>query len=143
MPWDLNDYPASFKNFDPPLKKKAIDIANALLAEGYPDERAIPIAISQAKKWEAEASDQEKQAFKKQAPPKKSDHHSEKKINKDLLDNDVMVYFDADAWQVKTKGAKQASASFDTKQAAAKRAHEIAANKQSKVVLYKKDGSPE
>jgi uncharacterized protein YdaT len=143
MPWDLNDYPASFKNFDPLLKKKAIEIANALLAEGYPDDRAIPIAIAQAKKWESDASDKEKQAFKKEANPKKNDSHASKKINTDLLDNDVLVYFEDDAWQVKTKGAKRPSDSFDTKSEAKKRAHEIAANKESKVILYKKDGTQE
>jgi uncharacterized protein YdaT len=31
--------------------EKAIEIANALLAEGYEEGRAIRIAISQAKRW--------------------------------------------------------------------------------------------
>lgn len=44
MPWNMNDYPASMKNLDPLIRKKAIDIANALLDDGYPDDRAIPIA---------------------------------------------------------------------------------------------------
>ena len=51
MPWNEKDYPESFKNFDPPLRKKAIEIANALLEEGYEEGRAIPIATSQAEKW--------------------------------------------------------------------------------------------
>ncbi|RYL91011.1 hypothetical protein EWI07_11105 [Sporolactobacillus sp. THM7-4] len=60
MPWTMKDYPASFKNFDPELKKKAIDIANRLLINGYPEGRAIPIAISQAKKWKQHASQEKK-----------------------------------------------------------------------------------
>ena len=48
MPWNMNDYPTSMKNLAPLIRKKAIDIGNALLADGYPDDRAIPIAISQA-----------------------------------------------------------------------------------------------
>ncbi|OJG87578.1 hypothetical protein RV15_GL001971 [Enterococcus silesiacus] len=100
MPWDLEDYPSSFKNFDPLLKKKAIEIANALVSEGYPDDRAIPIAISQSKKWLSEATDTEKAVFKKEADPKKTDKHSDKKINTDLLDNDVLVYYKENRWYV-------------------------------------------
>ena len=33
------------------LEKGQIDIANALLNDGYTDDRAIPIATSQAEKW--------------------------------------------------------------------------------------------
>lgn len=49
MPWNMKDFPASMKNLDKLTRKKAIDIANALLDEGYPDNRAIPIAIDQKK----------------------------------------------------------------------------------------------
>lgn len=36
----------------PPLvRMKAIEIANALLAEGYDEGRSIRIAIAQAKRW--------------------------------------------------------------------------------------------
>jgi uncharacterized protein YdaT len=33
------------------IREKAIEIANALLAEGYDEGRAIRIAIVQAKRW--------------------------------------------------------------------------------------------
>ena len=33
------------------VREKAIEIANALLAEGYEEGRAIRIAIAQAKRW--------------------------------------------------------------------------------------------
>ena len=56
MPWDLNDYPNSMKNMHPLVRKKAIDIANALEEEGYEDDRAIPIAQSQAQEWYDNAS---------------------------------------------------------------------------------------
>ncbi|NDJ84710.1 MAG: hypothetical protein GYB66_02385 [Chloroflexi bacterium] len=51
MPWTTEDYPASMKNLEEVIRNKAIEIANALLEEGYEEGRAISIAISQAKKW--------------------------------------------------------------------------------------------
>ena len=74
VPWNMRDYPQSLKNFDPLVKKKAIEIANALLAQGYSEQKAIPIATEQAKKWHHDASTKEKQAFDAAPDPKKSDH---------------------------------------------------------------------
>jgi uncharacterized protein YdaT len=142
MPWDKDDYPASFKNFEPLLRKKAIEVGNALLAEGYPEERAIPIAISQSKKWLEEASVSEKNAFSKENYPKKSDQHSGERINQDLLDNDVLVFYKEDKWFVQTKGAEKAAASFKTKEEAVTRAKEIAENKESMVITLKQGEQP-
>lgn len=138
MPWDMKDYPNSLKNFSPLLRKKTIQIANALLDEGYPDDKAIPIAISQAKKWYEEASDKEKKGYEKTANPKKTDKHDGKHINQDLLDNDVLVFFRNEKWNVKTKNASRVSVTFKTKLEAVKRAREMAENKGSKVIIYKK-----
>ena len=52
MPWTKKDYPSSMKNLKERVRNKAIEIANALLQEGYDEDRAIPIAISQAEKWD-------------------------------------------------------------------------------------------
>ncbi|WP_277630647.1 DUF2188 domain-containing protein [Atopococcus tabaci] len=140
MPWDMNDYPASMKNMDSLVRKKAIDIANALLEDGYDEDRAIPIAQSQAKEWHQDASDEEKRAFEKEAVPTKHDEH-ESSSNEDLIDNDVEVFFEEDVWKVQTKGAERPAQTFDKKTDAVKRAKEMAANKESKVIIYKKDGS--
>ncbi len=51
MPWSENDYPSSMKNLPKRVRNKAIEIANALLEEGYEEGRAIAIAISQAREW--------------------------------------------------------------------------------------------
>ncbi|WP_271001059.1 hypothetical protein [Listeria seeligeri] len=51
MPWTQNDYPDSWKNLKKTEREKAIEIGNALLKEGYPEERAIPIATSKAEEW--------------------------------------------------------------------------------------------
>ncbi|PQA56301.1 DUF2188 domain-containing protein [Siphonobacter curvatus] len=51
MPWTKTNYPDSLKNFMAPVRKKAIDIANALLADGRPEDSAIAIATEKAKEW--------------------------------------------------------------------------------------------
>jgi len=51
MPWNENYFPRSMVNLPPVVRDKAIEIANALLAEGYTEGRAIRIAIEQAKRW--------------------------------------------------------------------------------------------
>lgn len=139
MPWDMNDYPASMKNMDELVRKKAIDIGNALLDNGYSDDRAIPIAQQQAKEWYENASEKEKKEFEKENGPKKSDKH-EKSSNPDLLDNDVKVFYEDDEWKVQTVKAKRPDSTFDKKTDAVQRAEEIAENKDSNVIKYTKDG---
>lgn len=51
MPWNGQDYPDSFKNLDEPVREKAIEIANALVRDGYEDSRAIPIALDRAREY--------------------------------------------------------------------------------------------
>lgn len=140
MPWDMNDYPDSMKNLDPLVRKKAIDIANALEEEGYEDDRAIPIAQAQAGDWFDNASDEEKEAFKNEKDPSKEDKH-DSSANEDLIDNDVEVLFDEDVWKVQTVDAKRPDRTFEYKEDAVARAEDMARNKDSAVRIYKKDGS--
>ena len=53
MPWNANDYPVAMKHLPPHVRAKAIEIANALLAQGADEGRAIRIGIAQAKRWAA------------------------------------------------------------------------------------------
>ncbi len=53
MPWSLDAYPPSMAKLPPPVRGKAIEIANALLAEGMEEGQAIRIAIAQAWRWAA------------------------------------------------------------------------------------------
>lgn len=59
MPWTMDDYPQSWKNFDELERKKAIDIGNAMLKDGYKEGDVIPIATQQAEKWYKDASKEE------------------------------------------------------------------------------------
>jgi uncharacterized protein YdaT len=140
MPWNMKDYPASMKNLDPLVRKKAIDIANALLDDGYPDDRAIPIATSQAEKWYDDASAEEKKDFQKVKAPQKNDAHEHDKNAKKLMNADVEVKYEDDEWLVISEKASRASDTFSKKEDAVARAKEIAKNKQSSVKVYKQDG---
>jgi uncharacterized protein YdaT len=51
MPWDETRYPASMKRLPALVRAKAIEVANALLAEGYDEGMSIRIAIARAKDW--------------------------------------------------------------------------------------------
>lgn len=63
MPWTDKDYPQSLKNLMAPVRRKAIDIANALVDDEKMDEgRAIAIATAKAEEW---AKNRDLQIYKK------------------------------------------------------------------------------
>jgi uncharacterized protein YdaT len=62
MAFNKTNYPDSMKNLTSEVRDKAIEIANALLEQGYEDGRAIPIAIDTAEEW---AKNRNKQVKKK------------------------------------------------------------------------------
>lgn len=139
MPWNMQDYPDSMKNMEPLVRKKAIDIANALEEEGYEESQLIPIAQSQAKEWFENASKKDKEAFKKEENPQKTDDHNSSS-NEDLIKNNVIVYYENEVWKVKTEEAQRADSTFDRKDEALERATEIAKKRETKVIIYKQDG---
>jgi uncharacterized protein YdaT len=51
MPWREDYYPASMRHLSEVTRSKAIEIANALLAEGTEEGMAIRIAIAKAEAW--------------------------------------------------------------------------------------------
>ena len=51
MPWSEDYYPTSMRHLSEVTRSKAIEIANALLAEGMEEGRAIRIAIAGAAAW--------------------------------------------------------------------------------------------
>jgi uncharacterized protein YdaT len=51
MPWSSNRYPTSMRKLPAAVRFKAIEIANALLAQDGDESRAIRIGIAQAKRW--------------------------------------------------------------------------------------------
>ena len=51
MPWSSEYFPVSMRHLSEVAREKAIAIANALLAEGMDEGKAIRIAIARAKEW--------------------------------------------------------------------------------------------
>lgn len=94
MPWNMTDYPPSMKNLEELVRKKAIAIGNALLADGYPDDRAIPIAIKQAKEWYENADKSEKKEFSEEKNPSKTDKHEKNSRASELINANVNVRFE-------------------------------------------------
>jgi hypothetical protein len=115
MPWNLDDYPASMKNLDSPVREKAIDIANALLKEGYEDSRAIPIAISQAKKWAENGSTKD----------------SERTIH---------VTPHPHGWAIRRVNGERASFVFDSRDEARDKAMQMGEDEGVAVVIHGADG---
>jgi uncharacterized protein YdaT len=51
MPWTNERFPVSMRHLSEATRDKAIAIANALLAEGMDEGKAIRIAIAKAQEW--------------------------------------------------------------------------------------------
>ncbi|MDO5649074.1 MAG: DUF2188 domain-containing protein [Gallicola sp.] len=137
MPWNEKDYPDSWKNFDPITRRKAIDIANAMIKDGYEEGQAIPIATTQAKEWVKDASKEEIKALKK----KDITSHKKDGDGPKYMDQDVEVRYreEEKSWEVRSKGAERADSLHKTKKEALERAKEIAENRDQDIIDYKKN----
>lgn len=138
MPWTMDDYPNTWKNFDDLERKKAIDIGNAMLKDGYKEGDVIPIATKQAEEWYKDASDDALQELKHKHI---TQHQKDDSANPELNKENVHVYYEDNEWKVKTEGAKQASDTFDNKEDAKQLAQDIAENRNTKVITHTKDES--
>lgn len=136
MPWTMEDYPQSWKNFEELERKKAIDIGNAMLKDGYKESDVIPIATNQAEKWYEHASKEELETLKNKHIMQ---HQEDESANPKLNEENVHVYYEDQLWKVKSKEARRASDTFDTKSEAVNRAQHIAENKGTKVIEHRKD----
>lgn len=138
MPWTKSDYPDSMKNLNEYTRLKAIDIANAMVEDGYEEKRAIPIAINQAKEWYEDASNKEKSDLKEKDI---TDHKKDENSSVGLKDEDVIVEYSEEdkSWRVISKGAKRADSLHNTKKEAVKRAEEIIEYRDAKIIKKKKE----
>ncbi|GAA5416928.1 hypothetical protein Pryu01_01967 [Paraliobacillus ryukyuensis] len=141
MPWDTTDYPSSFKNLDTAVRKKAIDIANAMLDEGYSEGRAIPIATTQAKQWYRDASEKEINQVKEMSD--KSLRHRDNNPEDgrpELMEKGEHVLPHEKGWSVQTQDAKQPAHVYRNKDDAIDRAKGIAKNKGTATIVHDQNG---
>ena len=138
MPWTKSDYPDSMKNLNEYTRLKTIDIANAMVEDGYEEKRAISIAINQAKEWYEDASNKEKSDLKEKDI---TDHKKDENSSVGLKDEDVIVEYSEEdkSWRVISKGAKRADSLHNTKKEAVKRAEEIIEYRDAKIIKKKKE----
>jgi len=116
MPWSKRDYPASMKNMPAPVRNKAIEIANALLDDGYEESRAIAIAQDQAREWARNHGE--------------GGHHD--RVHVEPHDR---------GWAVRSEDAKRAAKVYDKKQDAVARGKSMAKQRKGRLVVHKADGT--
>ncbi|KKB34990.1 DUF2188 domain-containing protein [Bacillus thermotolerans] len=119
MPWSENDYPASMKNLPEEVRNKAIEIANALLEEGYAEGRSIAIGIDRARDavGEGQGSDKGRPVY-----------HLKPKEN-------------GDGWQLVKEGSESSIAAGETKSEVSDRAKEHVQEQEGILVIHREDGS--
>lgn len=116
MPWTKRDYPASMKNLPTATRHKAIEMANALLREGYEESRAIAIAQDQAREW--------------------ARNHG-----KDGGAQRVHVEPHNRGWAVRSEDAQRPTKVYERKDDAIKRAQSMAQQRGATLAVHKADGT--
>lgn len=59
MPWTVDRYPPAMRHLAPLVRAKAVEIANAVLAEDGDEGKAIRVGIARAKEWALRHLDQD------------------------------------------------------------------------------------
>jgi uncharacterized protein YdaT len=145
MPWRKNDYPASMKNLQPRVREKAVDIANALLKDGYEEGRAIAIATAKAKEWDEDHPKHEDSKlddhFNRSAVTGKSKSGMPDSARKGS--SNLHVVPDGDGWAVKEEGAQDTLLQAETKAEAVDKAKQWASDANKSAIVHRKDGTVE
>jgi uncharacterized protein YdaT len=130
MPWTSKDYPNSMKNLPAPVRKKAIEIGNALLEEDTMMEGVvIATAISRAKDWAAN------RGLKTKSTSKNARTTDVKKHGEDRY----VIPFKGE-WAVKEEGKKKVEKVLRNKKSAVKKATSEARNSKGSVTIQRKNG---
>lgn len=158
MPWTMDDYPDSLKNLNEVTRKKAIDMANAMVEEQkYEEGRAIAIATAQAEKWYDDASKQEREEYLKEGDPTTHSDDSNKKKSNDSKQGKqsnkkksgsqsgsngkaLEVISHEDGWAVQQEGKKSPDKTFGKKEEAVDYAKKEAEKKEVEAKIYKENG---
>jgi len=115
MPWNKDDYPDSFKNLNPKVREKAIEIANALLKDGMEEGRAIPIATEKAREY----------------------------VGGNVKQEEYHVIAHSEGWQFKNASSDSAIFVEDTKKSLLDKAKPYVNERNGILKIYHEDGSLE
>ncbi len=116
MTWTMKKYPEAFSSFTKETRKKAVDIANAIVEDGKDAGMAIATAAKQAKQW-AEENINPVEVF-----------HLVPSDNK---------------WLLKKENNNSPEKEFDTKEKALVYMKDKAKSGRKKYIVHKKDGTIE
>ncbi|MEC0176324.1 DUF2188 domain-containing protein [Paenibacillus favisporus] len=151
MPWNKHDYPVSMKNLEPRVRNKAVEIANALLEEGYEEGRAIAIGTAQAEKWNEDHPASE-EGRSKHASGRSDDERDELDEHAGKTsrshsgrggDADVHVVTHEDGWALKVEGKDKPLSTFGSKKEAMDEAEDYASKHDVHAIVHGKDGKIE
>ncbi|MDR6720542.1 DUF2188 domain-containing protein [Paenibacillus sp. 2003] len=134
MPWNKQDYPVSMKNLEPRVRHKAIEIANALLDDGYEEGRSIAIATAKAEEW-----DENHPAPESSKSDSTECRHSEPVSSSKSHDNIHVVPTDS-GWAIKEEGKSTYLSTFDTKAEAVDKAKELSKKQNIRAIIHNQDG---
>ena len=134
MPWNKQDYPVSMKNLEPRVRHKAIEIANALLDDGYEEGRSIAIATAKAEEW-----DENHPAPESSKSDSTERRHSEPVSSSKSHDNIHVVPTDS-GWAIKEEGKSTYLSTFDTKAEAVDKAKELSSKQNIRAIIHNQDG---
>ncbi|MFS0871462.1 DUF2188 domain-containing protein [Paenibacillus xylanilyticus] len=139
MPWNKHDYPVSMKNLEPRIRHKAIEIANALLDDGYEEGRSIAIATAKAEEWDENhpASENSKSSDRNKSSSER--RHSEPISTSKSHDNIHVVPTDS-GWAIKEEGKSKYLSTFDTKTEAVEAAKELGSQQNIRAIIHNQDG---
>ncbi|WP_211745242.1 DUF2188 domain-containing protein [Paenibacillus sp. Marseille-Q4541] len=140
MPWDKNDYPPSMKNLNPRVRNKAIEIANALLDDGYEEGRSIAIATAQAEEWNEnhpQGQEDQQQNY--------SNSHTSSRIKTDETapsgeHRNIHVVPHEKGWAVKKEGKASPEHIYDVKEDAEEAAKRMVLSKNIRLIIHDKQG---
>lgn len=116
MSWNYQEYPPSMRDLNERVRNRAIDIANALLEDGYTSTLAVAIAVAQAQKWADDETGSEQ---------------------------NLHVVPHPEGWAIRRNGSLRVSFVMPSREDARNYAIEIARDEGRDVILYHDDGQIE
>lgn len=134
----LDNFPAAINHLTPLTRKKALAIANSLVAQGFQEKLALSIATSQAKQWYREATVQERHRFDQISTPAQSNPQPPKSSHRGAA---IAVKPDPAGWVVVSRSGDRATELYQRKTDAVERAKTIAGAEHGSVAIYKRNGA--